>query len=629
MEEPYQPYAYRPLSSSTDEIRLFEIDSASSDDEISGRLIHVSLQDNLDFTALSYMWGSPSCYVSIQICNDSYLRVSPRLHVALRDLRHLQVQRVWIDAICINQGDALERNHQVSLMASIYSRAIRVLIWIDEVISVQDPGLLAIRDLEADSSVEDLARDEASWESINKVVANGYWSRIWAQQEISSASLLSLFCHRTEIPLKPLLHFDRIRVEMLWREGTRDGIGNLFSDWALNDAFSRASVSLPKDDLVGLHIREVSNPLFGTHRYFLIFDAIQQSRKLDATDPKDKIFAFIPFIRSWKTPFAVDYTLSVRQVYTMVAKYMVDEWKSLDFLCDCIPQDSKSEYDLPSWLPDYGTKPSIDSFPVSKMRTAVDFQYLQKPLFLSDDRELQVQGFRVGEVLIPYRHLTFQEILHDLPARQMSKAFHDIILTSLQLMETAGVLDYPPVMPPEFHLLSRQSVLFKVLVGTEISKPNDEENDKHFRGFLALMDTVLDTSPLTNNKSPLSYAELLWHASNLSPTELGDSGSIDWSIFSRLQGRVIYLSNNGNMGLAPIATRPRDEIWVIFGCKWPMILRPEGEHYCLIGAANHECVDIREEILDNLGIESPSCIKNGTRWENKQGKFMVETISLH
>jgi len=35
-----------------------------------------------------------------------------------------------IDAICINQGNVAERNQQVKLMKSVYSRAKQVQVWI-------------------------------------------------------------------------------------------------------------------------------------------------------------------------------------------------------------------------------------------------------------------------------------------------------------------------------------------------------------------------------------------------------------------------------------------------------------------------------------------------------------------
>ena len=39
---------------------------------------------------------------------------------------------IWIDAICIDQNNVLERNHQVRNMVRIYAQAEHVLIWLRE-----------------------------------------------------------------------------------------------------------------------------------------------------------------------------------------------------------------------------------------------------------------------------------------------------------------------------------------------------------------------------------------------------------------------------------------------------------------------------------------------------------------
>jgi hypothetical protein len=53
--------------------------------------------------------------------------VQPDLLAALKALRHPQEDRyLWIDAICINQADIGERNHQVEMMSTIYGQAKRV-----------------------------------------------------------------------------------------------------------------------------------------------------------------------------------------------------------------------------------------------------------------------------------------------------------------------------------------------------------------------------------------------------------------------------------------------------------------------------------------------------------------------
>jgi hypothetical protein len=67
--------------------------------------------------------------------------VTENLQSALQTFRNLEDPAVksssnvirsfwWIDAICINQEDVLERNQQVNLMTRIYKKAVGVHIWL-------------------------------------------------------------------------------------------------------------------------------------------------------------------------------------------------------------------------------------------------------------------------------------------------------------------------------------------------------------------------------------------------------------------------------------------------------------------------------------------------------------------
>jgi hypothetical protein len=49
----------------------------------------------------------------------------------LRRMRLPASKRVlWLDSICIDQGDTLERGHQVGMMYEIYANTVRNLIWL-------------------------------------------------------------------------------------------------------------------------------------------------------------------------------------------------------------------------------------------------------------------------------------------------------------------------------------------------------------------------------------------------------------------------------------------------------------------------------------------------------------------
>ena len=129
---------YNPLNSSRSEIRLIEVISPNTI-PIECSLSIVSLKDDLDFSALSYVWGDPTVTEDI-LLNGHTVAVTTNLANALRYVkRHWQNQypdrdstlfRLWADAICINQTDKPELSRQVQSMGLIYQKAELVLSWL-------------------------------------------------------------------------------------------------------------------------------------------------------------------------------------------------------------------------------------------------------------------------------------------------------------------------------------------------------------------------------------------------------------------------------------------------------------------------------------------------------------------
>jgi hypothetical protein len=46
-----------------------------------------------------------------------------------------------VDALCINQSDFNEKNHQVKLMQSIYSKAFAVIVWLGDAADDSDKAI--------------------------------------------------------------------------------------------------------------------------------------------------------------------------------------------------------------------------------------------------------------------------------------------------------------------------------------------------------------------------------------------------------------------------------------------------------------------------------------------------------
>jgi hypothetical protein len=133
---------YDSLDSSSRNIRLLSLPARMHAEEIECRLSTVKLEEAPAYEALSYTWGSPDDKQIIKL-NGHQISITHSLYVALQHLRQINsfgesgdsldypLKRcVWVDALCINQEDIQERNHQVRLMWSIYSKAARVLVWL-------------------------------------------------------------------------------------------------------------------------------------------------------------------------------------------------------------------------------------------------------------------------------------------------------------------------------------------------------------------------------------------------------------------------------------------------------------------------------------------------------------------
>jgi hypothetical protein len=101
-------------------------------------LVQTSLQDSVRYEALSYCWGE--LHQTKQIaCSGRSVPVTNNLYIALETLQYPDETRMlWGDAMCINQRDYVEQNHQLGLMSRIYQQANQVVVSIGEMTEDSD-----------------------------------------------------------------------------------------------------------------------------------------------------------------------------------------------------------------------------------------------------------------------------------------------------------------------------------------------------------------------------------------------------------------------------------------------------------------------------------------------------------
>jgi hypothetical protein len=179
-------YRYSKLKSPTN-IRLLRLLPKEIDPEnIRCELFEYSLLDGGRWShlyeAVSYVWGSQENLLTIAVDNQSF-QITRKLFTALQHVRDDKLPRIiWVDAICINQKEDTEKEHQIASMAEIYAKARGVVIWLGDVENDDDRALEALR-LIGERSLElspaTLSPAELYQQGIPQLLERPWFQRIW------------------------------------------------------------------------------------------------------------------------------------------------------------------------------------------------------------------------------------------------------------------------------------------------------------------------------------------------------------------------------------------------------------------------------------------------------------------
>jgi hypothetical protein len=148
-------------------------------------LQHANLQQGPTYEALSYTWadakGDDSLCKKI-LCgfSGSTISITTNCEAALLLLRKEDADRpLWVDAICIDQSNVLERNHQVKNMIAIFRSAVRVLVYLGQ----GNPNLDRLVDYISD----DVSGHLPKAFDFMSLFRNRWFQRVWIIQEVAVA----------------------------------------------------------------------------------------------------------------------------------------------------------------------------------------------------------------------------------------------------------------------------------------------------------------------------------------------------------------------------------------------------------------------------------------------------------
>lgn len=250
----------------------------------------VKLSENPSYNALSYMWGHEKRTKSISINGRAFL-VRPNLWAFLNRLRSDTPSPIWIDAICVNQADLMERASQVRLMGRIYGQAIRVIVWLE--LEFDHQGL-------NEDVIEILCLDDAAFrtkifisqrhqalasrgrEIIAQVCLDSYWERAWIVQEVLLAQDVVVWCGIAgEINL---ITFNRIYCLLIRFDEAWNQVASYQSQPAFryNTNISRLLRFKYRDKIVEMSGNSLT-----------LRDLLEYSLETRCSDPRDRVFAFL------------------------------------------------------------------------------------------------------------------------------------------------------------------------------------------------------------------------------------------------------------------------------------------------------------------------------------------------
>lgn len=192
-------FSYQPLNGETP-VRFLNLLPSELDGAIRCEIHHDDLSNHQPYHAVSYTWGPPEPTVLIQV-GGRQLPVRENLFLFLRTIVAANpdgIQRLWIDALCIDQNNIEEKNQQVPQMGRIYRGAQSVLIWLGpasgkidfafdafervrkQFDDMQDGDVL----INPTAFINAMPTGEEFEFSILDLLNREYWTRVWIVQEL-------------------------------------------------------------------------------------------------------------------------------------------------------------------------------------------------------------------------------------------------------------------------------------------------------------------------------------------------------------------------------------------------------------------------------------------------------------
>ena len=560
-------YEYSALDEEASEIRLMTLLPGRFEDDISITLETVTLTKKHipQYEALSYVWGSPENRVDISVkawnpersnllpslalsrrrslveaSMHGTISVTQNLATALPYLRKEDKPRVlWIDAICVNQQDLAERARQVKRMADVYSMASRVIIWLGIESQNSTLALRAIDQFGSQMRVDwilyiitsvstgetitpdKVPFDDEIWNAVGDVLHRPWFERLWIWQEVRLAREAYLLCGNEGVP------WESVRKVIYYS--------------------TRVSAKPERiSHLVRRCFSTIDYRNYVTGSVYTLDHVLNDARSASCSDPRDKVFGVLSLAHESHTRgIDVDYSKPAEASFRDLVLHFASTLQTLDILIHCELRDHTGGMKLPTWVPNW-TVPRLCArifYSLSCLNSKPRVRY-------QDARVLAATGVHVAVIkrLESFPQPTGPD--EDVYVADVEDAIRALVvpkIKSLSLSERDATVNSLCRTLCCNYFADRFSPPAPIAPNVEIGRK--------------YMHRIIDTTRYTALDGSYESRNYLAH------------------VITAIRIRSFFTTDDGSIGLAPIATKPNDEVCILLGCQSPLVLRPCGDGY--------------------------------------------------
>jgi hypothetical protein len=335
-------YTYKPLNAAKAEIRLLSLLPGGFSDDIEIEIFHVESKypeeeeshkkgsaklkrwfkllqagessRTPSYEAVSYVWGSEAgpSFISIRDRGrpgSSSLPVTQNLAEAMRYLRREDEARIlWIDAVCINQQDLVERSVQVGRMGDVFKNAKQVDVWLGPESASSDVAVNLVHAMAADLVIAVDTKDTAF-----TVLPGSETAKLLTSLEalLPRIEALEELCRRqwfTRLWIYQEYHLSTAAIAYI---GTRTlDMGDLYKVLRFIAVDQRRRLRAHIKAIV--QVENVLRPISRRTRPFTLTLRLQHSL---CTDERDRVYAILGLISNeYRVEIVPDYTKSLQEV---------------------------------------------------------------------------------------------------------------------------------------------------------------------------------------------------------------------------------------------------------------------------------------------------------------------------